>query len=181
MRPVAVQLLVLSGCATVMAGGPDQIPVSTNPPGATVFVDNIPVGQTPVMVALDRERSSGVIRIELAGFAPVAIVREKGINGWFWANLCIAYAIFPFVVDLVTGDFKAFDDTPIAIGLTPAYPAYPPGPSGPAPGYPPAPQGAYPPGPYAPPPAAPPGGYPPAPYPPQPVAPPGSYPPPPSR
>jgi hypothetical protein len=174
MRPVVVVLLlVFSGCATVMAGGPDLVPVATNPPGATVFVDNIPVGQTPVMVALDRDHGSGIIRIELPGFVPVSIMRGKSINGWFWADLCLVYLIFPMVIDVVTGDFKAFDDTPIAIGLTPLYA---PGPTGPAPGYPPAPQGGYPPGPYAPPPAGPPGNSPPQPYPPQP-----GYPPPASR
>jgi hypothetical protein len=151
MRLVAlVLLLAFSGCATIMAGGPDRIPVSTNPPGATVFVDNIPVGQTPVMVTLDRQHSSGVIRIEMPGFAPVAIVRTTSINGWFWANLCFG-GLLGIVVDLVTGDIKAFDDAPIAIGLTPAYGPPPPG--------------AFPPGPSGPQPAAPPGGFAPPPPP----------------
>src|ERR1041384_2927239 len=145
MRSVGVALLVsvlgavglASGCATIMAGGPDHVPVSTNPPGATVFVDNMPVGTTPMVVPLNREHSAGVIRIELAGFAPVTVVRAKGINGWFWVNFCFG-GIIGIVVDLVTGDIKSFDDTPIALGLTPGY--GPPGPAGgpPAP-YPPQP------------------------------------------
>lgn len=144
MRPLALALLLaFTGCATIMAGGPDHIPVSTNPPGATVFVDNVPVGQTPVMVALDRQHNSGLIRIEMPGFVPVAIVRGKNINGWFWANLCIG-GLIGIVVDIVTGDVKAFDDGPIAIGLTPAYGAPPAGPYAPQPipappGYPPPP------------------------------------------
>ena len=158
MRSVCVALLVsvlgtlglVSGCATIMAGGPDHVPVSTNPPGATVFVDNMPVGTTPMMVTLNRETSSGMIRLEMAGFQPVTVVRAKGINGWFWANLCTG-GVIGIVVDLVTGDIKSFDDTPIAVGLTPGYgpagqPGYPPGP--PPAGYPPAP----PPGPPQPPP-----------------------------
>jgi PEGA domain-containing protein len=165
MRSVIALGLVLllaasaGGCATIMAGGPDHVPVSTNPPGATVFVDNVPVGQTPMMVTLDRQRSSGVIRIELPGFAPVTLLREKGINGWFWASVCLT-GVVGIVVDLVTGDVKDFDDTPIAIGLTPAYGAPPPG--YPPPGYPPAP---YPPQPAGPPAAGPPGGYAPPPPP----------------
>jgi PEGA domain len=131
----------VSGCATIMAGGPDRIPVSTNPPGATVFVDNMPVGTTPTMVALDRQRSGGVIRIEMAGFVPVTVVRAKAINGWFWANLCVGFV--GFIVDLATAEYKSFDDGPIALGLTPAYGT---------PGAPPPP----PPGPGLPPPAAPP-------------------------
>lgn len=147
MRSVVLGLALLvavSGCATIMAGGPDQVPVSTNPPGATVFVDNMPVGTTPTMVTLDREHSGGVIRIEMAGFMPITIVRAKSINGWFWANLCFG-GILGIVIDLVTGDVKAFDDRPIQLGLTPAY-----GPAGGPP--PPPPPGTFPPPPAAPPP-----------------------------
>ncbi|HEX7836768.1 MAG TPA: PEGA domain-containing protein [Kofleriaceae bacterium] len=133
-----VLVVAFSGCATIMAGGPDHIPVATNPPGATVFVDNLPVGQTPTVVTLDRTHSNGVIRIEMAGFAPIVIAREKTINGWFWANLCLG-GVIGIVIDLVTGDIKAFDDTPIVIGLTPGAGGPPP------PGYAPPPPGAYPP------------------------------------
>jgi hypothetical protein len=150
---LGLALGLTSGCATIMAGGPDHVPVSTNPPGATVFVDNVPVGTTPMMVTLNRETSSGMIRLEMAGFQPITVVRAKGINGWFWANLCTG-GVIGIVVDLVTGDVKSFDDTPIALGMTPAY-----GPAG-APGYPP--QPGYPPAP-APGAAPPPAGYPPPP------------------
>jgi hypothetical protein len=155
---LGLALALTSGCATIMAGGPDHVPVSTNPPGATVFVDNMPVGTTPMMVTLNRETSSGMIRLEMAGFQPITVVRAKDIQGWFWVNVCLL-SLLGVIVDVATGDFKAFDDTPIAIGLTPAY-----GPAG-APGYPPAPQPGYPPGP-------PPAGYPPPPPGPAPAPPP---------
>jgi hypothetical protein len=169
MRSVGVALLATfiafsvasSGCATIMAGGPDHVPVATNPPGATVFVDNMPVGTTPMVVTLNREHSNGVIRIELAGFAPVTVVRAKNINGWFWVNFCFG-GVIGIIVDLVTGDIKAFDDTPITLGLTPGYgpPAGPPVPYPPQPGYPPPQPGYPPPQPGYPPP---PPGYPPPP------------------
>jgi hypothetical protein len=155
---LAAILGATSGCATIMAGGPDRVPVSTNPPGATVFVDNVPVGTTPMMVTLDRERSLGVIRIELPGFMPVTMVRTKSWNGWFWVNI-LCTGLIGLVIDLATGDYKTFDDLPIQVGLTPAYgpvapppPGYPPPGGYPAaqPGYPP-PQPGYPP---PPPPAA---------------------------
>jgi hypothetical protein len=111
-----------------MAGGPDRIPVNSNPPGAAVLVDGVQVGVTPTVVTLDREHGHGNIRIEMPGFAPVIIQRDKEINGWFWANLCLG-GLVGMVVDLVTGDVKRFDDTPIGVGLMPAggYPSPPPG------------------------------------------------------
>jgi hypothetical protein len=127
---VLVALLSASGgCATIMAGGPDLIPVNSNPPGAAVFVDGQQVGVTPMTVSLDRSRSQGNIRIEMPGFAPVIVQRHKEINGWFWANLCLG-GLVGIVVDLITGDIKRFDDTPIAVGMQPA-PGYAPPPGAP--------------------------------------------------
>jgi hypothetical protein len=143
---VATLLLIaaLSGCATIMAGGPDHVPVNSNPPGAAVYVDNQLVGQTPMVVTLNREHSAGVIRVEAPGYVPVTVVRAKGINGWFWANLCIG-GVIGMVIDLVTGDVKAFDDTPIAVGMTPGG-GYGPPPPGAPPGPPPGPAQQPPPG-----------------------------------
>jgi hypothetical protein len=140
MIRIATLLLLLSttACATIMAGGPDRVPVSSNPPGAAVFVDNVQVGVTPTTVTLDRGRSQGNIRIEMPGYAPVVIQRGKQINGWFWANLCVG-GLIGMVIDLVTGDVKRFDDTPIGVGLSPGGPMGPPPgpPMGPPPGPPP--------------------------------------------
>jgi len=139
-------IVAFSGCATIMAGGPDRIPVTTNPPGATVFVDNMPVGQTPTMITLDRGRNSGMIRIEMPGFAPIIIARDRSINGWFWVNIVLLSPL-GIIIDLVTGNIHSFDDTPIVLGLTPAAGGPPPaGFAPPPPGYPPAPA-PYPPAP----------------------------------
>ena len=134
MRALAclVFVVTVSGCATIMAGGPDHVPVNSNPPGATVFVDGVPVGQTPMVVTLDREHSRGMIQIQAPGYAPVIVQRDKEINGWFWANLCIG-GVLGIVIDIVTGDVHRFDDSPIAVGLTPGGGGYGPAPAGPAP------------------------------------------------
>jgi hypothetical protein len=135
-----------SGCATVMAGGPDHVQVATNPPGAQVFVDEQFVGTTPGIVTLDRAHSQGRIRIQAPGYQPVMLIRSKGINGWFWANLCVGWV--GFLVDVITGDYQSFDDTPVMINLMPmGGPAAPPGYGPPAGGYGPAPCGGSPCGP----------------------------------
>lgn len=109
--------VLASGCATIVAGGPDTIPVNTNPPGAYVYVNGQVVGQTPMIVTLDRKRSVGDIRIYYPGFQPVQITRYKELNGWVFGNIFLM--IWPVVIDFVTGDWQRYDDTPIAIGLTP--------------------------------------------------------------
>src|SRR5437868_1277943 len=111
---VLVLLAAVSGCATVMASGPDLISVATNPSGATVFVDDIPAGQTPLVVTLDRAHNRGVIRLELPGFLPITMIRDKNLNGWFWGNLCLG-GLLGMIIDVATGNAMQFDDTPITI------------------------------------------------------------------
>jgi len=112
-------ILFLTGCATLFAGGPDQIPVATNPPGAYVYVNGRFIGQTPTLIALDRG-SNGLIQIYLPGFQPIGFMRGKHLNGWFILSCLLFPFIVPPVIDLATGDWQRFDDTGIAIGLTPA-------------------------------------------------------------
>jgi hypothetical protein len=129
--PVALIASLVTGCATIMAGGPDKVPVTSSPSGAQVFVDNQLVGATPTVVILDRGRSQGNIRIEAAGYEPVVMTRVKTINGWFWANLCIG-GVIGIVIDLVTGDVKRFDDSGISVALVPSAGAPAPMPAAPA-------------------------------------------------
>jgi len=110
-----VLILAMTGCATLFAGS-STVPVVTNPPGAFVYVNGQPVGQTPTAIQLDPDRP-GNIQIYLPGFQPVQMWRQKSISGWFWVNILVWPGFF---VDLATGKYNKYDDTGIAIGLTPA-------------------------------------------------------------
>ena len=131
MLAVLAGMVASAGCATIMAGGPDRVSVSANVPGATVSLDGQVVGQAPMTVTLDREKSNGLIRIDAPGYNPVVIQRTKHIQGWFWANICLG-GVVGIVVDLVTGDIKAFDDAAVNVALVPAT-APPPAPAAPPP------------------------------------------------
>ncbi len=129
-------LLGSTSCATLMAPGPDRVPVNTNPPGAFVYLNGVVVGQTPTIVTLDRDRPAQ-IQIYLPGFQPLVMERSKRFNGWFVGSILLFYAIFPLIIDFATGNYQHYDDEPIAIGLTPmagpppAYYQQPPQPSAP--------------------------------------------------
>lgn len=119
MKSVALATLCLAGCATVFAGGPDEIPINTNPPGAYVYVNGQMVGQTPTMVRLDRHADSADIRIYYPGFQPIQISRYKSFNFWTLLDFPIMALIFPEVIDFVTGNWQEYDEDPVLVGLTP--------------------------------------------------------------
>ena len=120
-RLISLLLIVFTGCATLFGGG-SAVPIATNPPGAFVYVNGMPAGQTPTVVQLDPDRPAQ-LQIYLPGYQPVQLYRQKAFSGWFWVNILF----WPgFLVDLATGAYQKYDGNPIAIGLVPAQGAPPP-------------------------------------------------------
>ena len=96
--------MVSSGaCATLVNGKHQDVGISSYPTGATILVDNQPVGSTPTVVPLSR-KDNHTIRIELKGFEPHEIVLTKSVSGWMAGNavLCVA-GVVGIAVDALTG------------------------------------------------------------------------------
>ncbi len=45
------------GCATILSSSTETVDVYSDPPGATVIIDGLPVGQTPLNVDLNNHES----------------------------------------------------------------------------------------------------------------------------
>jgi hypothetical protein len=123
MRRLALAIATVStGCATMMQQGTaNHVSIVTNPAGARVWVDDLFVGTTPSVIALDRQHNAGLIHIEAPGYVPVTIVRARGIDDWFWGNL-LSFGVVGMLVDFASGAAQGFDETPIAVQLTPVAP-----------------------------------------------------------
>lgn len=130
MRKIAAILLAgaaLSsiGCASIVAGGPDLVPVNSTPPGASVSRDGIPMGKTPLLVPFDRS-CEGVLVFELEGFETLTLDVDKVLNGWFVGNL-LWFPLWPgvpigMIVDLCTSNQGKYSTAPIHVQLKPASP-----------------------------------------------------------
>lgn len=114
---VGVVALLVSGCATIVAPGPDLVPISSKPSGAMVYVDGVPVGVTPVTVPLKRS-GSGRIRIELEGYQPVFVTQDKVFNGWFLGNILIG-GLIGIIVDVATSNVTKHSTDPVMVVLRP--------------------------------------------------------------
>ncbi len=67
-----ISLILLPDCGTLSSGGDQGVPVTSNPPGANVFVDGRAGGQTPAFLRI-RKKGDPVIRIEYPGYIPVEV------------------------------------------------------------------------------------------------------------
>lgn len=127
-RPVVVLLLsaclVLgnAGCATMFSPGPDLIPVSSKPPGATVRLDGMEMGRTPMVVPVSRT-SEGVFTFELSGYETKKVDRDKVVNGATFLNLgwIILWPAVPvaFLIDAATSNIGKYSVAPLRVELTP--------------------------------------------------------------
>jgi hypothetical protein len=90
-----------AACATIIHGTNQDVAMSSKPDGATVTVDNAPVGKTPTVVRLTRNEKH-TVRLELAGYEPVEIPVTRKLSAWFFGNLVIG-GLLGVVVDAATG------------------------------------------------------------------------------
>jgi len=113
---VNVLLFIWLGCATILQPGPDRIPVDSVPKkGAKVYLDGQLVGVTPTTVSVPR-KSDCVIRIELEGYEPIVIDRDKKLNGWFLGNILLG-GLIGMTIDLIAHNQGGYSEEPIVIEL----------------------------------------------------------------
>lgn len=109
--------LPTAACASIVAPGPDMVPVSSRPDGAKVTLDGVPVGRTPCTIAISRT-SEGVVRIEQDGYETVVVDRDKVANGWFFLNVLWGSGMLvAFPIDLALSNQGKYSTEPIYVEL----------------------------------------------------------------
>jgi hypothetical protein len=98
-----------TGCATIVTGGGEDQPVrfASTPRGATVYVDDNPIGQTPISARLTRKDEHHV-RIEHDGYKPYQKTIGSGFNEWMLGNVILG-GLVGIGVDLLSGTNPALD------------------------------------------------------------------------
>lgn len=104
---------LLTGCASMMKYSGEavvtrqEIPITSNPTGAVVFVDGAEAGITPLTVSMIRSRPHDV-RIELRDYEPAEVRVKNSLNPHLLLNLfLLGGAPFGLAIDVVSG---AWDD-----------------------------------------------------------------------
>jgi hypothetical protein len=89
------------GCATIIKGTNQSIPISSDPSGAAVFTDGNRVGSTPTSIELSRKHSH-VITLEMRGYESENITLNPSMGGAVAGNI-IAGGLIGWGVDATTG------------------------------------------------------------------------------
>lgn len=96
-----IALFLLSGCATVIKGRTQTVPVSSDPAGAEIIVNHVPMGITPAQLEL-RRKHDYIITLQKDGYAPASVPVLKSIGGAVWGNI-LAGGLIGWGVDATSG------------------------------------------------------------------------------
>jgi hypothetical protein len=98
----ALCILALStGCATIVKGTSQKIPMASDPVAADIIVDGQMVGQTPMTVSLKR-KTDHLVSVQKTGYQPKSVAIVKDVGGAVWGNI-IAGGLIGWGVDAASG------------------------------------------------------------------------------
>ncbi len=89
-----ILIILLSNCATVINGKKQWVPIITDVPGATVYVDNKLIDSTPCVIKLPRKIDPPTIELTKNGYKKQEITLKvkwnettalNNVNVFFWA------------------------------------------------------------------------------------------------
>lgn len=124
---LAIATAGLSGCATIVKGTTQKVPISSDPAGARVLVDGQPAGTTPTTVTLSRKHSHMVtLEHEACEVENIPVTNSMGAAV---AGNIIAGGLVGWGVDAVSGAQYNLHPATVSVKLRAKAPAPPPSPA----------------------------------------------------
>ena len=120
MRPTLILLLILAapGCATVLNGTTQKVPVRSDPPGAAVVVDGgVQTHTTPAVIQLKRKHKH-VLTLSLAGHESQSVTLTPTLSGAIAGNILIG-GLVGGGVDLLSGGANKLTPSDVHVKLRP--------------------------------------------------------------
>ena len=94
-------LVLFNSCATIVSGSRQWISFDSEPVSATVFINEVEIGKTPVQKKLKRNQEYQIL-IKLDGYEPYETILTKKFNAWYLGNILIG-GLVGLIVDASTG------------------------------------------------------------------------------
>ena len=104
---IILAIIFLPSCATIISGQRQQVSFSTDPSGAEIRVDGMPVGITPLSTKI--KRTSHAVNFQKEEYKDVDYYFHAKFNGWYLGNLLLG-GLPGMIVDLIVGSYQNIDD-----------------------------------------------------------------------
>jgi len=106
-------MLFMTSCGTLFTGTKDRITFNTNPPGATIYIDGVEQGVTPLTMKVKRSLSDKDVEFKLDGYETRLITLSKEFNIVSVINLgnLLGWGIDALSGSVMKYDQKSYDIT----------------------------------------------------------------------
>lgn len=94
-------MISMNSCATIMHGTKQSIGIASNPIDASVWVDRVFTGKTPLITKMSRNNNH-FVKIELDGYEPYEVAFTKQVSGWVFGNIIFG-GVIGLAVDAISG------------------------------------------------------------------------------
>ena len=99
-------MILMTSCATIFTGTKDRITFTSDPSGATIFIDGIEQGVTPLTMKVKRNINDTDVEFKLDGYETRLITLSKEFNLVSIINLG---NLFGWDIDAVSGAVMKYD------------------------------------------------------------------------
>jgi hypothetical protein len=101
------QIIILQSCATMFKGNSSKVEVSSEPSGATLYVNGNQMGKTPGILKLE-SKNNYQIEIRKEGYETRTFNITNSVAGGY-VVLDILFGIVPIIIDVATGSWYVLD------------------------------------------------------------------------
>jgi hypothetical protein len=105
---IALSLSILVGCGAILKGTKEGVHFTSSPDGATVIVNGVERGTTPLKLSL-AAKETYTITFRKPGFEDKTVVIENHAQAG-WIVLDVLFGLVPVVVDAATGGWYTLDE-----------------------------------------------------------------------
>lgn len=102
-------LPLLTNCATIFKGSTDTVNFSSDPTGASVYVDGMNMGKAPIQLELKSNKTYN-IEFRLDGYDTRNVIINNSVGAGYIV-LDVLFGIFPIIIDAATGNWYSLDQT----------------------------------------------------------------------
>lgn len=96
-----LSVFLLSSCATIISGSRQTVKISSEPSSATVYINEVEIGKTPIERSLKRNQEYNLV-IKLDGYQQYETLISKEFNAWYLGNILFG-GIIGLIIDPITG------------------------------------------------------------------------------
>lgn len=108
---------LFASCATIISGARQNVEISSEPGSATVYINEIEIGNTPVQKNLRRNQDYQLV-LKLDGYETYETKLVRKFNAWYIGNIVFG-GLIGLIVDPATGAIYKLRPEEIDGNLTP--------------------------------------------------------------